>query len=105
MKLPGPLRRNMPLRRYTPIRKVSARQMIELGRRVRLKQQMLREIAKEGERPLCVRCGQLPDWRGIQLVHRVPLSRGGKTTRENCELWCAPCHFGPQGHRTEGMNP
>lgn len=82
----------------TPIRRVSDRQKGEIARRRRLKVELLQEFGDD-----CMHCGGRPDFRGIQLVHKIPLGRGGQTTRENCELWCAPCHFGPDGHRTEGM--
>lgn len=88
----------------TPLRRVSKRQSRELARRSRLKKDLMRDGPKDGDRNLCFHCGNLPDWRGLHLVHKISLAQGGKTTRENCELWCAPCHFGPDGHRTEGMN-
>ena len=84
--------------RRTPIRRVSAKQTAELARRRRLKAELLREFGNN-----CMHCGGRLDFRGIQLVHLIPLSRGGKTERDNVALWCAPCHFGPDGHRTEGM--
>ncbi len=31
------------------------------------------------------------------MVHLKYLSAGGKTEFKNCEIWCAPCHFGPDG--------
>ena len=86
----------------SPIPKVSKKQKVELARRRKLKKELIEEF---GER--CMRCGNLPDFRGLQLVHKDPIGMGGRsitrTTRENCELQCAPCHFGPGGHRTEGM--
>jgi len=88
--------------RRSPIRKVSDRQRAELGRRRRLKAKLMRTGPTDSAgRNLCWKCGGPPDWRGIQLVHLTPLARGGKTDEQNCELWCAPCHFGPDGHRTE----
>jgi 5-methylcytosine-specific restriction endonuclease McrA len=89
----------------TPLRRVSKKQNRELARRSRLKKELLRDGPKDGSgRNLCQHCGNPPDWRGLHLVHIISLAQGGKTTRENCELWCAPCHFGPDGHRTEGMH-
>ena len=86
----------------TPLRRVSKRQSAELARRSRLKKKLMSSGIKDGSgRNLCWKCGRPPDWRGIQLVHLTPLSRGGKTDPDNCQLWCAPCHFGPEGHRTE----
>ena len=89
-----------------PIHKISDRQKGELARRRALKRELLAEAPRDaaGEQPLCTRCMGRPDFRGLQLVHLKSLGAGGKTTRENCRLWCAPCHFGPDGHRTEGMD-
>jgi len=50
---------------------------------------------------LCQHCGKKPDFRGLQEHHLKLRSRGGK--KGETEFWCAPCHFGPDGHRTEGM--
>ena len=44
-------------------------------------------IAEYGER--CMECGK---WGWVDLSHIIPLSRGGKTTKENCELLCRDCH-------------
>jgi len=90
-----------------PIRRVSDRQKAELALRRRLKAELIREGQHdEAGNPLCNHCGGYPDFRGLQLVHLKAVGMGGRkdaTTRENCEVWCAPCHFGPDGHRTEGM--
>ena len=51
----------------------------------------------------CMRCGARPDFRGLQKHHKTFKSQGGKNTVENEELWCAPCHFGEEGHRTENV--
>lgn len=51
----------------------------------------------------CANCGRPLGWyfMGFEMVHKIPLGRGGKTTRENCEFWCWPCHYGPPGpHHT-----
>ena len=87
-----------------PLRKVSKKQQKELALRSKLKLLLLVEGPHdEADNPLCWHCGKRPDFRGLQLVNLVALSLGGKTTRENVEIWCAPCHFGPDGHRTEGV--
>ncbi len=53
------------------------------------------------EQRLCQRCHKKPDWRGLQNHH---LEWGsGKRKYSKTEQWCAPCHFGENGHRTEGM--
>lgn len=85
-----------PLKRKKPLRQVSPKQKAELAKRRKVRAEL--EKQAQGR---CQHCGRLPDWRGLQMVHKIPLSQGGKTTIENCELWAAPCHFGPDGHRTE----
>ena len=72
----------------TPIRKISSKQAIELKRRHNLKQYLLE---KYGE--VCQTCNNKNrDWRGLSLSHITALSRGGKTTEDNCLLECYPCH-------------
>lgn len=47
-------------------------------------------ILKYGNR--CMRCNGTGGWIGIDLSHKIPLARGGKTTEDNCELRCRRCH-------------
>jgi len=57
----------------------------EAYRRRKLKAELLQECPTDSQgRRLCPKCRKLPDWRGLQLVHKKALSAGGKTTRENC---------------------
>ena len=82
--------------------KVSPKQKKELALRARLKKLLLAEGPHdEAGNPLCWHCGKRPDFRGLEMVHLKYLSTGGKTTHLNCEIWCCPCHYGPDGHRTE----
>lgn len=77
------------------IKKVSAKQEIELAKRRLLKWELFNEQAAK-----CKNCGRflfwddnnktLPDYP--HLSHKKPLSQGGKTDRENCEVLCAECH-------------
>ena len=69
------------------INKVSDKQEAELRLRSRLRSELIIENGKR-----CMTCGQFPDWRGISLSHIIPLSRGGKTDKENCILECYPDH-------------
>ncbi len=87
----------------TPIsRRPSSMQRKELVARSRLKKALLEEGPHdEAGNPICKHCRKRPDFRGLQLVHLKRLSSGAKTTKENCEVWCAPCHFGADGHNTE----
>jgi len=80
----------------TLLRKVSNKQRAELVKRRKVRAEL--EQQANGH---CQNCGRLPDWRGLQMHHKKKLSQGGVTSLENCELWCAPCHFGKDGHRTE----
>jgi len=93
-----------PLRRVTPLRKVSHKQQRELARRSRLKKELLRDGPKDGSgRNLCQHCGNLPDFKDgrgeLHLSHKIPLSRGGKTEKSNCELLCRVCHSAMHGLR------
>lgn len=72
----------------TPLRKVSKTQSKELALRSRLKKELIEEM----EYPHCHTCSTNGDFRGLSLSHVVALSRGGKTTRENCLIECYPCH-------------
>ena len=90
-----------------PINRISQKQRRELTKRRKLKQELLRYGPHdEFGNPLCKHCGGYPDFRGLQLVHLDPIGMGGSTTAtnpDNCEIWCALCHFGPDGHQTENM--
>lgn len=78
----------------TPLRRVSGKQKIELALRVKLKRELIQEFGEH-----CMTCNDANrDWRGISLSHKMPLSQGGKTTRENCLLECFPCHEKRQYH-------
>ncbi len=72
----------------SPIRKVSKEQTKELALRIKLKKELIAEM----EYPHCQTCLGNGDIRGLSLSHIIPLSRGGKTTRENCLIECYPCH-------------
>jgi len=89
-----------------PDRDYIKRRREELARRRKLKKELLAECPRdEAGNILCPRCGKRSDFRGLQLVHKQSLGSGGKTTRANCCIRCAPCHFGfgePWSHRTEG---
>lgn len=82
------LKSKQPLRAKKPMRRVSDKQKKELALRAKLKHELIAEFGEH-----CMTCGDLyRDWRGITLSHKIPLSRGGKTTRENCLLECGYCH-------------
>ena len=71
----------------TRIDQISDKQYKEIALRGQLKKDLVWE-----SRGHCMTCGNAGDWRGLSLSHIIPLSRGGKTTRENCLLECYPCH-------------
>ena len=83
---------------------MSSRQQIERRKELALRAKLKKELIAEGPHdeagnPLCYHCKKRPDFRGLQLVHKKRLSQGGLTSRGNCEIWCAPCHFGEDGHK------
>jgi len=64
----------------------------KLRKELALRSKLKKELLEEGDNK-CASCGNRDkDWRGLSLSHIVALSRGGKTTRENCEILCYPCH-------------
>jgi len=77
----------------TPLSKISKKQEVELARRRVLKYEL---FLKQAGR--CARCNKYLSYaNGVSdnfphLSHKTPLSRGGKTTRDNCEDLCAECH-------------
>jgi len=93
-------------RQPDPTRAQVKRHKAELAERRRLKAELLKECPRDqAGNILCPRCKKRPDFRGLQLVHKKSLGSGGKTTRANCCIRCAPCHFGhgePWSHKTEG---
>jgi len=72
-----------------PIKKVSDKQKKELALRSQLKKELIEE--SNGR---CMSCGQPPYEFPftLDLSHIIPLSRGGKTTRDNCVVECRACH-------------
>ena len=70
------------------IKPMSEKGEIDFKGRVAFKATLIAEVGRH-----CMTCGDKNrDWRGISLSHIIPLSRGGKTIRENCLLECYPCH-------------
>ena len=68
------------------------RRKAELMVRKRIKAQLMKEQLDAVGFIFCENCGNRPDWRGISLAHRIPLSRGGKTEKSNVRLLCFKCH-------------
>lgn len=70
------------------LNKVSEKQAIELQTRTSLKRELLLSNGTH-----CMTChDKNRDWRGLTLSHIIPLSRGGKTNKENCKIECFVCH-------------
>jgi 5-methylcytosine-specific restriction endonuclease McrA len=69
------------------IKPISKKQSVELARRRELKADLIRERGA-----ICMTCGQRPSFPPISLSHIIPLSRGGKTDRNNCILEDESCH-------------
>lgn len=69
------------------INRVSRKQSVELAKRRELKAALIRERGA-----VCMTCGARPYFPPISLSHIIPLSRGGKTCRENAILEDIVCH-------------
>ena len=84
----SPLLRKTTLKALKPLNRISKKQAVELKQRHDLKQELIEE---HGEH--CMTCqDKNRDWRGLSLSHIIPLSRGGKTSKDNCILECYVCH-------------
>lgn len=84
------LRQKTSLRRRKPINKISKKQRKELA----LRQKVRKELIEESD-GICPSCSRplTWSWLGFQLSHEKPLSRGGKTERNNLKLLCTFCHM------------
>ena len=40
----------------------------------------------------CMKCGKLPDFRGLQKHHLAHRAQGGNNSLLNVEMWCGLCH-------------
>ncbi len=87
-----PQSHNSTLRKKKRINKVSDKQERDLALRIKIKTKL---IIKYGN--VCMICGFAPDWRGLELEHKIPLARGGKTNMRNCRNSCAKCHSKKHG--------
>jgi len=79
------------LQRKTPLRKIGRK-----GRRIKKEMDALTPALFERSGGLCEHCGHKPDWRGLHRHHKD--HDRSNNTMENIEVWCARCHFGPDGH-------
>lgn len=75
-----------PLKRYKKL-KPSKAYLEELALRHRLKFEL---IALYGNR--CMTCFKVNPWL-LDLAHKIALSQGGETSKENCILECRDCHM------------
>lgn len=81
-----------------PIKRVSKKQEKELALRSRLKTALLSALPEdEVGRKICPQncegCNRVNvPWPGWNLIHKKPLSRGGKTTPDNTEIGCQKYH-------------
>ena len=71
----------------TTLQKVSEKQSEKIKIR-----QYWKPIILKRQRDVCAECKMREDWRGWELSHRIPLSRGGTDTPDNYEVLCAKCH-------------
>ncbi len=70
-----------------PMKKVSDKQAKELVKRAKLRKELIEESGG-----LCMKCGKLPDFRGLSIHHIKKLSGGGVTRLDNLLLLCYNCH-------------
>ena len=66
-------------------------QQIARRKEIALRSRLKKELMAECEM-CCQSCGTAGDFRGLSLSHIIALSRGGKTTKENCLIECLVCH-------------
>jgi len=78
--------------RKSGIKPISDKQKIELALRAKIKRELIEEYGEH-----CMKCGGLPDWRGLAIHHKIPLSKGGKTEKPNLILLCGRCHSALHG--------
>lgn len=79
----------------TPLRKVSRKMARRKRQEDKLRQELLNQC-----KGLCMRCGQLPDWRGLSLSHTKPKGMGGTNheyTINEVQLLCGKCHSALHG--------
>lgn len=89
--------------RSAPLR----RQSLKSRRRARAWAAVVKRCKeKRGDR--CQRCGSQPigGWSFLFTIsghHKLPRSRGGKDTEQNCVLLCVPCHTWTHDHPREAV--
>lgn len=100
-----PLKRGKTLTRTTSLNKVSKKQEIELAKRKLLKYQLF--LSQNGK---CAQCGKMMTYYNTasdnypHLSHKKPLSKGGKSDRENLEVLCSQCHSNNEHGRNNKYN-
>jgi 5-methylcytosine-specific restriction endonuclease McrA len=62
-----------------------------------LAEKELKEKLLERSDGHCECCGELPDWRGLSVHHKIYRSQGGKSDLDNCEMLCGKCHSARHG--------
>ena len=98
------LKRRTSLTQKISLSKVSDKQKDELALRRLLKWKLFNE--QEG-RCANKKCGKIMTYYNEasdnypHLSHKKPLSRGGKTDRDNCSVICAECHSKEHGLRNK----
>ena len=69
----------------TPLNRCSRKQSKDLALRAHIKRTLIEKFGI-----VCARCGKWSFY--LELSHKIPLARGGKTSFENCGLSCMECH-------------
>jgi 5-methylcytosine-specific restriction endonuclease McrA len=76
-----------PIKR-TALRAVSQKRQAQMKAEKELSKKMLDKCGGK-----CMKCGKLPDWRGLSKHEIIFRSQGGDPLDEsNCQLLCGTCH-------------
>jgi 5-methylcytosine-specific restriction endonuclease McrA len=79
--------KNLTFKKRKPIKQMSEKQKVK---NKTLSEQ--RKILLSKSDGTCSVCGNLPDFRGLQVHHKIFRSKGGKNNINNLELICGDCH-------------
>jgi 5-methylcytosine-specific restriction protein A len=71
----------------TPLKHISAKKQKQVVEERKLKKQLIEQSGG-----VCQECGKAPDFRGLQVHHKIFRSHGGKSDSENCIAICGDCH-------------
>jgi 5-methylcytosine-specific restriction endonuclease McrA len=82
----------------TALRAVSQKRQAQMKAEKELSKKMLEKCGGK-----CMKCGKLPDWRGLSKHEIIFRSQGGNPLDEsNCLILCGKCHNRVHGILEEG---